>query len=303
MTARTEAAAGETRPSLGLGLLMVALLGLAWGCNWPVMKIVLAEIDVWTFRGVSCTAGGLAFLAIAWLARAPLRVPPAERRPLAVVAVLNVAVFQLISAAALQIFEAGPSVILAYTAPAWTALLGALFFHERLTRLRLAALALGLAGLVALLAPRIAEAGRVPPGAWLALSSAVIWAFAILLQKRQAWTIPTMTMTAWQLLVGGAPILLCALLLGDLSTLARVSTEAAIAWAYVTAAGMIAGHYLWFRIVAAYPATVSGVCSLIVPIVGVFAGAVLIGEQIRLPELVALAFIVPALALVLFERR
>ena len=299
----TTGALPQDRPAFGVGLALVALLGLAWGCNWPIMKIVLAEVDVWTFRGVSCTAGGLAFLAIAALARAPLRVPPAERRPLAVVALLNVALFQLVSATALQVFEAGPSVILAYTAPAWTALLGALFFRERLTRLRLAALALGLAGLVALLAPRIAEAGRVPDGAWLALSSAVIWALAILLQKRQAWTIPTMTMTAWQLVIGGAPIVLGALLLGDLSVLARISREAAIAWAYVTAAGMIAGHYLWFRIVALFPATVSGVCSLAVPIVGVFAGAFLIGERVGPPELAALALIVPALALVLFERR
>lgn len=299
----TAQAAADRRPSLGVGLALVGLLGLAWGCNWPIMKIVLVEVDVWTFRGVSCMAGGSAFLALAALARVPLRVPPAERRPLAVVALLNVAVFQLISATALQIFEAGPSVILAYTAPAWTALLGALFFRERLTRLRLAALALGLAGLVALLAPRIAEAGHVPAGAWLALVSAVVWALAILLQKRQAWTIPTMTMTAWQLVIGGAPIVLGALLLGDLSVLARVSREAALAWAYVTAAGMIAGHYLWFRIVALFPATVSGVCSLVVPIVGVFAGAVFIGERVGAPELAALALIVPALALVLFERR
>lgn len=296
-------ALAQERPPLRLGLALVALLGLAWGCNWPIMKIVLAEVDVWTFRGVSCTVGGLAFLAIAKLAGAPLRVPPAERRPLAVVALLNVAAFQLLSATALQIFEAGPSVILAYTAPAWTALLGALFFRERLTRLRLAALALGLAGLVALLAPRIAEVGHVPAGAWLALASAVVWALAILLQKRQAWTIPTMTMTAWQLVVGGAPIVVGALLLGDLPAALEVSAEAAIAWAYVTAAGMVAGHYLWFRIVALFPATVSGVCSLVVPIVGVLAGAVFIGERVDLPELVALALIVPALALVLFERR
>jgi len=299
----TAEALPQSRPSLGVGLALVGLLGFAWGCNWPLMKLVLTEVDVWTFRAVSCTAGGLAFLAIAAAAGARLRVPRAELRPLVVVAVLNVTVFQLLSAAALEVFEAGPAVILSYTAPAWTALLGALFFGERLTRWRLAALGLGLAGLIALLAPRVAAAGHVPAGAWIALLAAVIWAVAILLQKRQAWTIPTMSMTAWQLVIGGAPIVLGALWLGDLKATFAVSPRVAFAWAYVTAAGMIAGHYLWFRIVALYPATVSGICSLAVPIVGVFAGAVLIGETVGPSELAALALVVPAVALVLFEKR
>lgn len=293
----------RSRPSLGLGLTLVGLLGIAWGCNWPVMRIVLAEVDVWTFRAVSCASAGLAFLAMVALAGGPLRVPSEERRPLALIALLNVAAFQLISAAALQVFEAGPTAILAYTAPAWTALIGALFFGERLTLARLGALALGLAGLIALLAPRVAASGKMPGGAWLALASAVVWALAILLQKRRRWSIPTATMTAWQLVIGGGPIVLGALLMGDLSAIFRVSREAALAWAYVTVAGMIAGHYLWFRIIALFPATVSGVCSLVVPIVSVFAGAVLIGERAGAPEFAALALVVPALALVLFERR
>src|SRR5690606_9688134 len=58
----------RSRPSLGLGLTLVGLLGIAWGCNWPVMRIVLAEVDVWTFRAVSCASAGLAFLAMVALA-------------------------------------------------------------------------------------------------------------------------------------------------------------------------------------------------------------------------------------------
>src|SRR5690606_25540400 len=123
--------------------------------------------------------------------------------------------FQLLSATALQVFEAGPSVIVAYTAPAWTALLGALFFNERLTRWRLAALSLGLGGIAALLGPRVAATGSVPTGAWVALAAAVAWAVATLTQKRLRWRLPTVTMTAWQLLLGGVPIVLGAAILGD----------------------------------------------------------------------------------------
>ena len=41
-------------------LATLAALALAWGCNWPFMKIVFAEFPVWTFRGASGLTAGLA---------------------------------------------------------------------------------------------------------------------------------------------------------------------------------------------------------------------------------------------------
>ena len=46
-------------------LLVLAALALAWGCNWPFMKIVFAELPVWGFRAVSGLVAGVALIAVA----------------------------------------------------------------------------------------------------------------------------------------------------------------------------------------------------------------------------------------------
>lgn len=50
-------------------LLLVPLLGLLWGFNWPAVRIALTEITPWTLRAGGMTFAGLALVAVA-LARA-----------------------------------------------------------------------------------------------------------------------------------------------------------------------------------------------------------------------------------------
>jgi hypothetical protein len=38
------------RLSIGAGLLLLAVLTVLWGVNWPMMKLAVAEVPVWTFR-------------------------------------------------------------------------------------------------------------------------------------------------------------------------------------------------------------------------------------------------------------
>ncbi len=55
-------------------LLLLLILTLAWGTNWPLFPIAMREISVWTFRAITLGAGGVILLAMAacmtalWLA-------------------------------------------------------------------------------------------------------------------------------------------------------------------------------------------------------------------------------------------
>jgi len=83
----------------------------------------------------------------------------------------------------------------------------------------------------------------------------------------------------------------------------RISAEAALAWAYSAFVGFVFGYYLFYRIVARLPATVASTTSLAVPVVGLLASAVLLGERIGPAELLGLTSVVAAIGLVLFELR
>jgi drug/metabolite transporter (DMT)-like permease len=289
------------RPAAARPLAAVALvtaLALVWGVNWPVMKRALTEVDVWSFRAVCAAGAGLVFLGLLKLSGRRLYVPPAERGPLVVAALLNITLWPLASVIALTMYPAGASAIVAYTMPAIAAAIGSVALKERFTARRVAALALGMAGLAALMAPT----GVTPGAAWM-LGGAVIWALGMIQVKRIRWTIATSTMSAWQTFIGGAPALALALLLGDWARWAEVSPVGAASIAYSALLSAILGHWLWFRMVGLFPIAVTGVSSLAVPVVGVLSGALLLGERIGPAELIALALVVPAIALVLFERR
>ena len=54
--------------------LLLALLTLGWGFNWPMMKMTLAEMPVWTFRGLCVAAGAIGLFVLARVGGQSIRV-------------------------------------------------------------------------------------------------------------------------------------------------------------------------------------------------------------------------------------
>src|SRR3954471_12632681 len=96
----TPARASSVRPHRAIpakGLWLLAALAVFWGVNWPVMKIVLNEWNVWHFRAVCLLAGALSFFTLAKMMGYPLRVPKGEWGHLFAAGLLNVTGWQLLS--------------------------------------------------------------------------------------------------------------------------------------------------------------------------------------------------------------
>jgi drug/metabolite transporter (DMT)-like permease len=296
-----------SRRPLG-GLLLLSTLTLLWGGNWPAMKTALRQIDPWVFRTVCLLVGGAGLLGLARASGQSLRVPRRERGPLAVVALFNITAWHLCSAYGLMRIQAGRGAIIAYTMPLWTVIFGWLMVGEPITRTRMAALALGLAGMVALIAPAAGTLWHAPAGTLLMLGAAAGWAIGTVLTKAQAWTIPTTVLTGWQVVLGGVPIALGAALRlvaagsGDPRfDLAAASSAALLGLAYATLVGALFCHWAWFRLVAMLPAAVAAIGTLGIPIVGLFSRALILGEAVGTGELLALILVVSGLTLLVNE--
>lgn len=305
MTQRTISPLPETgfRTHMA-GAVLVLLLALAWGCNWPAMKLALRDIDVWLFRCGTALGGGLIFLTALKLRGLSLGVPRQQWPALAFCAFFNITVFPLSSTLALLYLPAGWTAILAYTMPVWASILGLAVLDERLTWRRLVALVMGLAGVGVLMAPDLNLDGAsrdLMLGFAIILAGAVLWAVGVVGQKRVRWSRPTSVIAAWQVFVGGLPYLLLVPVLADLSSLAEARVDALLAWAYAVLIGLALGTYLFYRIVARFPVATAGVASLSVPVVGVLSASLLLGEALGLRELGSLVLVVSAVALVLLE--
>jgi drug/metabolite transporter (DMT)-like permease len=297
-----HAQSGKTRTAAGayppIVFVLVAALSLGWGSSWPMMKIALSEFPIWTFRAWSCLAAGLCLLALARLSGGRLAAGEGEWRGLTLAALCNVTAWHMLIGYGIPLVASGHAAVLAYTMPLWVVVLGALFFRQKLELPSIAGLMFGLAGIFTLLAPDLASFGEAPLGAGLILLGALAWALGTLIQKNLRSSLPTLAFTGWQLVIGSLPILaLMPFVEGFI--VPQVSTAAWLAGAYITLVALVLCYYLWFKIVSLLPASQASISMLLVPALGVANGALFLGEPFGWREILALGFIVAALALVL----
>ena len=281
------------------GFLLLVGITLFWGFNWPVMKIAMTEIPVFTFRAIVLLAGGLCLLALCRAFRYPLVVPRREWKPLIFVTVA-IFVFQLLSGYGVLMTGSGRASVMAYTMPVWAIAMGWAFLGERPGWRRLTALALGMAGMGLLLAADIETIGGAPIGMILMLVTAMAWGVATILQKRVDWTVPTLTIVTWQVLLGSVPMGIGAAFV-DYSTVSFPGTWAILCTLYNIFIAAAFCFWAYMEVVRLYPVGVATIGVMLTPVVGIFSGALVLGEPLGFAEygsmvLVSLAIGFPVFA-------
>jgi drug/metabolite transporter (DMT)-like permease len=281
---------------------LLVLLTLGWGFNWPLMKLTLAEMPVWTFRGLCVGSGAAGLFLIARLSGQALRVPRGQWTRLIVTSACNVTLWNVLVGYGLAMLPAGRSVILAYSMPIWAVLLAAFILHERLSGRRVLGLLLGMAAMALLIGGEFVVMQASPLGAILVLGAAFAWALGTVLMKRYPMNLGTTALTAWQLLIGGLPIMIGAPII-DWGDWRPIGTPAFIGLVYNMFFVFIFCYWAWFKIATAAPPSVSSLSTLMIPILGVFSSIWLLGESPRWQEYVALVLVIAALATVLIAPR
>jgi drug/metabolite transporter (DMT)-like permease len=101
----------------------------------------------------------------------------------------------------------------------------------------------------------------------------------------------------WQLLIGGIPIVVGAILIDPVTALATVSWKAIAALIFVVALPTIFCHWAFFMVVQIFPANVAALSTLGIPVIGVFSSTLILGEPVTATEVAALFLVVLSLAL------
>jgi drug/metabolite transporter (DMT)-like permease len=288
--------------SIGRSLVPVAVLALVWGANWPILKLGVAEIAPLTFRALTLPFAGLGLLAIAKASGESVRVPRALWPMVATLALVNITGWNGLVLFGVREMEAGRSAIIAYTMPVWATLVSLAVLHEPLGRRKAAGLVLGMAGMLVLLGDDLRAIERRPFAALMILGAAFVWACGTVLLRKFQPKIPQNALTGWMMIAGWVPIALVAPLLdpGWRHALDDLSATAWFAIAYNIAMAGTLAHWAWFTLARALPVAVSSLASLPVPVVGVFAGMLVLGERPGAAEWLALALVLAALVAVLW---
>jgi drug/metabolite transporter (DMT)-like permease len=278
---------------------VLAALTFAWGFNWTALKVALTEVPPWTFRSLCLGLGSAVLFAALRAGGQPLAVPGGQWPRLALLAFLNITCWNMLIAFGVALIPSGRAAILAYTMPIWAIPLSVWLLRERVTRRRLAGIALGMVALALLLGESLAALGAAPLGSLMVLGAALTWALGTVLQKRLPVRMPLGAYTAWIMLLGGVPIFLGTALFEDVRALRDVSLAPALGVAYNVLVAFAFAHWAWIKLATSVPVSVFALSMLIIPVIGVLSGVVFLGERPRWTELAALLCVLAALATVI----
>jgi drug/metabolite transporter (DMT)-like permease len=283
----------------GTAKLLVVLLAFAWGLNWIAAAVALREISPWSLRVVGSTIGTITLFAAVIFTGHKLKIPRGEALHVIVAGFFNVAAFQVASGFAQLSGATSRAIIITYSMPIWTVMLSVLVLGERLDRIRILAFTLCVVGLTTLLYPLLV--GGFPFFVVYSLACALSWCIATVYVKWAKLKIEPLANAAWQLLFGLLFIAAGSFVFEGYPNLWPVTIDTILAVLFVGLFGVGLAHFLWWSIVGRLPAITASLGSLIVPVVGVSASALYLGERLTVPDIIGFVMIFSAAALVLLQ--
>ena len=290
----------DSRPrALSGPLVAFAIMALLWGYNWVVMKIAMRYCGPLDFAALRGGFGVLLLFALLVALRVPLK--PRHVGKTVALGLFQTTGFVGLISWSLTAGAAGKSAVLAYTMPFWMIAFGWPFLDERLRGWQWPAVGLALAGLVLVLEPWNSDATLT--SSLLALAAGAAWGVSVVLFKR----IPVdnrddlLSVTTWQMFYGVLPLIAAALLVPERPIEWNHTFEVALLFNIV--AGMAVATLLWLYVLQRLPATISSLSSLVVPIIGVLAAWIQLGERPSAPEAAGMFLILTGLALLAVRQR
>lgn len=279
---------------------MFVALGLIWGSSFLWIKIALQEVGPFTLVAWRLFVGAVG-LALVVAARRPAF--PRDRRTLATLALLgltNTALpFVLISWGEQSIDSAVAS-ILNGTVPLFAMVMAHFALDDdRITRGRLAGLALGFAGVVVLMSGELdpARLGRGGLGQLAVLVAAILYAASGVLARKSLHRISPMVQAFLPLLVADAFIWVGALTFEAPQLVPSVgSTWLALVWLGLL--GSCVAYLLLFSLLHRIGPTRTSMITYIFPVVGLVLGVVFLHETPSLPLVLGAALIVVGIVVV-----
>ena len=282
--------------------LVLALLTVVWGLNWPIMKMGVTGFPPLTFRFI-CLLIGTPVLGLGlWAMKVPFQIPKQHWRELLVLSIFNMFIWHALIILAVQYLSSGRSAILGYTMPIFSALIVAWVFKHQLAHRAWGGVTAAALGVVLLLWHELSNLSGKPIGVVLALIAASTWALGTQLLRRTSIPLPTLTLSFWMT----AMTTVVMGLLSFVFEFERWQEPSATHWAAILYNAVLVfgfAHAAWFYLARSLPPVASTLSVMMIPILGVFSGAWALNEILHWQDWAAMALMVVSIASVLWPAK
>jgi drug/metabolite transporter (DMT)-like permease len=276
--------------------LALIILTLIWGVTWPIMKQALSYAPPFAFAAERCVGGALTLLLAVKLSGRSFKI--SHPRALLPIGLTQVGAFMAFQTWTLVETGAGKTAVLIFTMPIWTLLIAWPVLGERIRGKQWVAAISTLVGLVLIIEPWQLRATLFSE--FLGITAAVCWACGTILVKRLRAQHPVdlLTLTAWQLLIGAAPLCLLALVVPEGHTDWSSGYLGILLFVSIVSTGFC--WWLWILILDSVPAWEAGLSVLGVPVVALVSSRFMMEEAFSLTEMAGILLISGGLALLSF---
>ena len=289
-----------------MGTILVWLaVCFVWSTVWLFIKLGLRDVPPLSFAAVRLMIASAVLLTTLAVRRTPL---PRRPRDLAFIAATSFLLLSLnygLLYWGARHIPSGLTAVLQASTPAFGLVFARRFLPgERLTRAKVGAVALGLAGVAVIFSNELRVSGQAALfGSAAVAGGAACVALAYVLVKAYGAHLRPSVLTAGQTLCGMLPLLAAGLV--------KEGNPFAVGWTrtavgcllYLALAGSVGAFYLNYWLLKRMDATKVLSMALVEPLIAVLLGAALLGERLTGRTLAGGALVIVSVALTLPRRR
>ncbi|MBV7506381.1 DMT family transporter [Bacillus sp. sid0103] len=275
--------------------LMMAGLIIIWSVSWPIYKLALVFTPPLLFAGMRCLLGGVLLGAVIWKTRSRIQWRK-NWKIYVVTGTLNIALFYGLQTEGLKLVPSGLFSVIVYFQPILVGLLAWLWLGESMTITKVLGLILGFLGVISVSAEGFS--GHVSIlGIIFGLLSALSWALGTVYTKKNAHSVDSLWMVAFQCLIGGLVLMIAGLSSEKWTSIVWNDT---FLWglSFGTILGIALSWILYVILVKTGDASVVATFTFLVPMLAVVIGTVFLNEPFTKLLFLGIVLIVASIYLV-----
>jgi len=270
----------------------VILAGLAfaliWSSAFTSARIIVADAPPILSLSLRFLISGLIGIALARFLGQSWRLTPGQWRATIVFGLCQNALYLGLNFVAMQTVEASLASIIASTMPLAVGFAGWVVFRERLSALGVLGLCAGAGGVVLIMGARM-QAGADFYGIALCFIAVASLSVATLMVRGASSGGNLLMIVGLQMLVGSAFLVIPGLIFDQ--PVVNWSVELVLAFSYTVLMPGLVATFIWFWLVQRIGAVKAATFHFLNPFFGVMIAAVLLGETLRIWDIVGVAVI------------
>lgn len=281
-------------------ILMGLLFAFIWSSAFSSARIIVADAPPLASLAMRFLLSGIIGVIIARALGQTWALTRAQWRATLIFGLCQNAIYLGLNFVAMQTIQASLASIIASTMPLMVALASWVIFRDKLPKLGILGLALGIAGVVIIMSARI-EAGVDLRGVALCLMGAAALTVATLSMRGASSGGNLMMVVGLQMLVGAAILAVASAVTETL--VVNITPELTIAFIYTTLAPGLFATWIWFKLVERIGAVRAATFHFLNPFFGVAIAALLLGERLGVRDVIGVLIITVGILAVQLSRQ